>query len=151
PKDLRNLLAAIAAAGLIYVPFALVEMRMSPQFHNWVYGYQQHSFLQTMRWGGYRPMGVMAHGLALARFVFVGMLAALIVSREKRAIFGIPTKVAAAILFVTLVFCKSTGAIAFALIGLLVVLACTSRVRQAVAVVLAVIVLLYPVLRTADL
>jgi hypothetical protein len=150
-KELKNLLVAIAVAGLIYVPFALVEMRMSPQFHNWVYGYQQHSFLQTMRWGGYRPMVFMSHGLALARFFLVGMLGALIVSLERRTILGIPTKLVAAILFVTLVLCKSTGAIGFALAGLLVVLAGSARVRQGIAVVLAVVVMLYPVLRAADM
>ena len=149
-KDLRALLAGIAIAGLLYVPLALVEMRMSPQFHNWVYGYQQHSFLQTMRWGGYRPMVFMSHGLALARFFLVGMLGALIVSVERRTILGIPTKLGAGILLVTPVFCKSTGAIVFAMLGLLVVLAGTARLRQTAAVVLACVVLLYPVLRAAD-
>jgi hypothetical protein len=150
-KDLRQLLVAIVVAGLVYVPFALVEMRMSPQFHNWVYGYQQHSFLQTMRWGGYRPMVFMAHGLALARFLLVGMLGALIVSVERRTVLGMPTKLAAGVLFVTLVLCKSTAAIAFALFGILVVLVGKARMRQAVAVVIAAVVMLYPVLRAADL
>jgi hypothetical protein len=149
-KDLRALLAGIAVAGLVYVPFALVEMRMSPQFHNWVYGYQQHSFLQTMRWGGYRPMVFMSHGLALARFFLVGMLGALIVSVERRTLLGMPTKLAAGILLLTLVFCKSTGAIAFAALGLVVVVFGTARLRQTAAVVLACFVLLYPVLRAAD-
>jgi hypothetical protein len=150
-KDLRELLAGIVVAGLVYVPFALVEMRMSPQFHNWVYGYQQHSFLQTMRWGGYRPMVFMSHGLALARFFLVGILGALVIAAERRTVFGIPTRLAAGILFVTLVFCKSTGAIAFAVLGLVVILAGTPRVRQMVAVAIAVVVMLYPVLRAADI
>jgi hypothetical protein len=150
-KDLRDLLAGIAVAGLLYVPFALVEMRMSPQFHNWVYGYQQHSFLQTMRWGGYRPMVFMAHGLALARFFLVGTLGALIVSVERRTILGMPAKVAAGVLLVTLVLCKSTGAIAFAALGLAIIVFGTARLRQTVAIVLACFVLLYPVLRAADL
>jgi hypothetical protein len=150
-KDLRDLLAAFAVAGLVYVPFALVEMRMSPQFHNWVYGYQQHSFLQTMRWGGYRPMVFMAHGLSLARFFLVGMLGALVVSVERRSILGVPTKVAAAILFLTLVFCKSTAAIAFAVAGILVVAFAKARIRQWISVAIAVVVMLYPVLRAADL
>src|SRR5260370_26751564 len=34
-KDLRGLLAAIAAAGILYVPLGLVEMRLSRQFHYW--------------------------------------------------------------------------------------------------------------------
>ncbi|HEY3593990.1 MAG TPA: hypothetical protein VGL13_08950, partial [Polyangiaceae bacterium] len=37
-KSVRDLLAAFAVAGLLYIPFVLVEIRMSPQFHNWIYG-----------------------------------------------------------------------------------------------------------------
>lgn len=147
---LRDMLSAFAIAGLIYVPFALVEIRMSPQFHNWIYGYHQHSFLQTMRWGGYRPMVFMSHGLSLARFFVIASLAALMVAKDRPTLFGIPSRVACAILFVTLVLCKSTGAVAYGAIGLLIVFFGRARMRQGVAVVLAAAVLLYPALRAAD-
>jgi hypothetical protein len=147
---LRDMLAAFAIAGLVYVPFALVEIRMSPQFHYWVYGYHQHSFLQTMRWGGYRPMVFMSHGLSVARFFVVAALAALLVAKERPTLCGIPSRVVCAILFVTLILCKSTGAIAFGAFGLLIVALGRTRLRQTVAVVLAVGVLLYPALRAAD-
>jgi hypothetical protein len=150
-KDLRNLWTSIAAAGLLYVPFALIEMRMSPQFHNWVYGYQQHSFLQTMRWGGYRPMVFMSHGLALARFFLAGMLGAIVGSARGRTILGMPGALVSGILFVTLILCKSTGAIAYAFIGLLVLWVGNRVFRQMVALAFATIVMLYPLLRAADL
>lgn len=147
---LRDMLSAFAIAGLVYVPFALVEIRMSPQFHNWVYGYHQHSFLQTMRWGGYRPMLFMSHGLSLARFFVIACLSALLVARERPTLCGIPSRVVCAILFVTLVLCKSTGAIAYGAVGLLIVAFGRTRLRQLAAVVLAAAVLLYPALRAAD-
>jgi hypothetical protein len=144
------MLSAFAIAGLIYVPFALVEIRMSPQFHYWVYGYHQHSFLQTMRWGGYRPMVFMSHGLSVARFFVIAALGALLVARERPTICGIPSRIVCAILFVTLILCKSTGAIAYGALGLLIVGVGRMRLRQTAAVVLAAGVLLYPALRAAD-
>jgi len=149
-KDLRDVLASFVVAGLVYVPFALVEIRMSPQFHYWVYGFHQHSFLQTLRWGGYRPMVFMAHGLALARFFVVATLAALVIAPRKRVILGVPTGLVAAALFVTLILCKSTGAVIYGFVGLLVAALGRVRLRHAVAVVFATVVLLYPVLRATD-
>ena len=105
---------------------------MSPQFHYWVYGFHQHSFLQTLRWGGYRPMVFMAHGLALARFFVVATLAALVIAPRKRAILGVPTRLVAAALFVTLILCKSTGAVIYGFVGLLVAALGRVRLRHAV-------------------
>jgi cell division protein FtsW (lipid II flippase) len=150
-KDLRDLLAAFAVAGLLYVPFAAVEMRMSPQFHNWVYGYHQHSFLQTMRWGGYRPMVFMSHGLAVARFFVIAIMAAMLVAPRRRRLLFIPARIAAGVLFITLVLCKSTGAIVYGALAALVLIFGRMRLRHTLAVVLAGFVLIYPVVRAADL
>src|SRR5690606_11933457 len=54
PGAMRELAMAIVIGGLIYVPLCLFEVRMSPQLHRLVYGYHQHSFLQTIRESGYR-------------------------------------------------------------------------------------------------
>src|SRR5690348_10014686 len=53
---LRALAAAVVLGGLAYVPLCLIELRISPQLHRMVYGYHQHDFNQTIRFGGYRPM-----------------------------------------------------------------------------------------------
>ena len=68
-EDFEDMIAALAIAGLVYIPFAMVELRMSPQWHRWIFGYAQHAFDQTIRWGGYRPMVFMSHGLGLAQSV----------------------------------------------------------------------------------
>jgi len=149
-KDLRDVLASFAVAGLLYVPFALLEVRLSPQFHYWVYGYHQHSFLQTLRWGGYRPMVFMAHGLALARFLVVAMLAALVVAPRRPTLLGVPSRLAALGLFLTLILCKSTGAIIYGFVALVVAALGKARLRNTVAAVFATVVLLYPALRAAD-
>ena len=89
-RDLRTLLAGLVIGALMYVPFAMWELRMSPNLHLWVYGYAQHDFGQTIRGTGYRPMVFMAHGLSLARFLFVGTCSAFILGRLKGSVWGIP-------------------------------------------------------------
>jgi O-antigen ligase len=95
-------------------------------------------------------MVFMAHGLALARFLLVSTFFAFIVSRGKPRLLGMPSRVLGWGLFVVLILCKSTGAIVLAIAGLPVILWGKSKVRQTLAVVLAAVVLIYPVLRAND-
>jgi hypothetical protein len=73
---LRKACAAIVLGGMVYAPLCLAELRLSPQLHNWVYGYHQHDFIQTMRDGGYRPMVFMEHGLMVALWMATAALTA---------------------------------------------------------------------------
>lgn len=68
-EGLNTLGTVIFIGGLIYIPFCFVEMAMSPQMHRWTYGFHQHSILQTMRAGGFRPMVYMEHGLMVAMWM----------------------------------------------------------------------------------
>jgi hypothetical protein len=68
-EGLRELALGIFIGGLVYVPFVLFEVKMSPQLHTWIYGFHQHSFGQTKRMGGWRPTVFMQHGLAVAMFM----------------------------------------------------------------------------------
>jgi hypothetical protein len=73
---LRAAAAAVVLGGLVYVPLCLIELRLSPQLHHWVYGYHQHEFVQTVRDGGYRPMVFMEHGLMVSLWMAVAALTA---------------------------------------------------------------------------
>ncbi|MCO5165862.1 MAG: O-antigen ligase domain-containing protein [Planctomycetes bacterium] len=68
-EGLRQLALAVLVAGVVYAPFCLIEARLSPQLHNWVYGSHQHSFAQVYRLGGWRPMVFLQHGLATAMWM----------------------------------------------------------------------------------
>ena len=74
-QGLRELSVAIFIGGLIYVPFCLYEIRFSPQLHRLLYGYHQHDFSQTFRFGGYRPMVFMQHGLMVGMWMGMATLA----------------------------------------------------------------------------
>lgn len=151
-KDIRFLLRFVAAAGLVYSAFALFEVRMSPQLHYRLYGYAAHEdFLQTIRFGGYRPMVFMAHGLAVGLFFLVACLAAASLTRIHGIVWRVRAGYLTAYLAVVLVLCKSTGAIAYGLGALPLVAFAGVALKKRLTVVLAAIVILYPALRAADL
>lgn len=74
PDGCRRVVSGLVIGAIVYIPFCLLEMRISPQLHFLTYGFQQHAFLQVLRFGGYRPMVFMQHGLAVGLFM---MLAAM--------------------------------------------------------------------------
>lgn len=115
-EGLRQIAMAVFVAGLVYVPLCLVEARLSPQLHNWVYGYHQHSFLQTVRLGGYRPQGFLQHGLACAMWMATATLAGawlFTAGLLRRPIWGLLLVGLA----VTTVLCRSLGALGLLLLG----------------------------------
>ena len=151
PKDLRVLFRVVVGAALVYSLFQLIEIRLSPQLHRWVYGFFQDDFSQTMREGGFRPVVFMQHGLAVAMFTVAGILAAAGLYKTKIKIFGIGAGWALAYLSLILVLSKSVAAFLYALVAVPLVLFVTPKMQFRVATLLAVIVLLYPDVRAADL
>jgi hypothetical protein len=151
-RDLSELLRFLVFAGLVQVVFLLVEIRFSPQWHVWIYGYPAHpEFGQAIRWGGYRPMNFMAHGLALSLFMTVSFFAAVILAKVGEPIGRWPAKRVAIGLFVIVVLCKSTGSLVYAIVfgTLLAFASYEAQVRT--VVVLAALVASYPMLRAFDL
>jgi hypothetical protein len=146
-EDLADLYRVLVACAVVYVPLILIELRMSPQLHNWVYGFAQHSFAQTVRGSGYRPMVFMAHGIALAMLVFSALVAAIAVGKERRTLFGVPTPAWGVGLLLVLVLVKSVGAIAYAVAVVLLVAFARPRVQFVAALALGLVVALYPVTR----
>lgn len=146
-RDLRQLFKVLTVCALIYAPFMLVELRMSPQFHYWVYGYHPSIFLQAMRYGGYRPMVFMNHGLSVAMFSFTTLCAALALSKVGVKLKAPATSVRATISGGLVLICKSMGAIVYSLAALPLLFFFSRRVLQVLILVLAVVVVIYPVTR----
>lgn len=144
--DLRLMLISFSIGAVLYIPFELWEIRMSPNLNYVIYGFFQDDFNQTKRWGGYRPMVFMKHGLALARFAVCGVLAPFIIGRA-RAFFGVSWKLWRWVLLVVLVLSKSTGATLYVLFALPLVIWANAFREARVAVIIAMLVFLYPMLR----
>ena len=119
-KGLKEYASGILIGGMIYIPLCLFENRMSPHLHAWVYGYMQRSFGQTIRWGGYRPMVFMEHGLMVGTWMMSATLSAfwLWITGTIRKIGSIPIKWIVLALFFTSVMTRSTGAIALLAVGM---------------------------------
>src|SRR5690606_38002774 len=77
----REILVALMVAGLAYSMPMLVEIRLSPQLNVWVYGFFQHGFDQMIRYGGYRPIVFLEHGLWVAFFALMAFCSALALAR----------------------------------------------------------------------
>jgi len=107
-----QLASAMVVGGLIYVPFCLWEMRMSPNLQYSVYGFGTFAFEQSRRFGGYRPAVFLGHGLPLAMFMAAAALVAYWLWRSRaRTEFGrVPAAWVAGILVATAVMCRSAGA-----------------------------------------
>ncbi len=117
---LRELAIGIFVGGLVYVPLCLYEIRMSPQFHDIIYGFHQHSFAQTRRYGGWRPDVFMQHGLAVGMWMTAASLVGVWLWHTKALtrLRQIPMMLLLPILVATTIMCKSFGAIVLLIGGL---------------------------------
>ena len=149
PDDHLLLLRGLCVAGLFYSLPALFEVRMSPYLSKWIYGFQAQPWSQIVRDGGFRPLVFLPHGLWLAIFFAMTILAAFTLWRHEQR--GGRWLLAGFWLLGTLALCHSLGGFAIALVLLPVVLLLSSRMQMIVAVCFAFIILFYPTLRGAGL
>ena len=150
-KGHRALVEAIAIGGLAYSIPALIEVRLAPQLHTWVYGFFPSDFVQHIREGGFRPTVFLNHGLMVGIFFCMSIIACAVLFREARREGRSSFGWLAAMLWLILVLdlSKSLGALVIALVSVLIVLFLGRRFQVMFAIAIAVIVMLYPMLRGA--
>lgn len=150
--EITTLLKILVLAGLVYSAPTLFEIRMSPQLNTWIYGFFRHSFAQHIRGDGFRPIVFLAHGLWLAIFLATCILAAASLWRARRGErYGRVWLPVALYLLVVLVLAKSIGALLITALFLPVLLVFGARMQLLVAVLVAMMVLFYPLLRGTGL
>jgi hypothetical protein len=152
-QSIHELAIGLFIGGLVYVPLCLWEIKMSPQLHNMVYGYYQHGFAQTYRFGGWRPMVFMQHGLMVGMWMCMTGLIGMWLwwTGCIRRLGPLPAGPAAAVLLGTAVLCKSTGALVLLAAGL-VAMAALKLARLRVAfLALAMVAPLYVGVRASGL
>ncbi|HLQ19894.1 MAG TPA: hypothetical protein VK146_13035 [Tabrizicola sp.] len=149
----KALLEALVISAFVYTFPALVEIRLSPQLHVWVYGFFPHDFLQHMRAGGFRPLVFLNHGLMLGIYFCIAIIAAAVLYREARRESRKAWPWMAALIWLTFVLyqSKSLGAFVLAILFALLVLLVGRRLQIVMAVGIGFIVMLYPMLRGAGL
>jgi len=110
-EALKDLAIAIVIGGLIYVPLCLYEVRMSPQLSNVIYGFFPHSFTQHVRFGGYRPIVFMQHGLMVSLWMAISTVVAFWLWRSRQVVTlrGVPMGMVVITLAVITILCKSVN------------------------------------------
>lgn len=120
--DLRELALLLFIGGLIYAPFCIFEMRMSPQLNQWVYGFGGAgiAYDELGNWGS-RPFVFMGNGLTLGVFMTAAALCGfwLWMTGCLTRIRGYSVGNLLAVLIITALFCKNMGAFSLLLAGML--------------------------------
>lgn len=152
PESHVALLKMLVLGLLCYSLPILFEVRMSPQLNTMLYGFFPHDFLQHIRADGFRPVVFLHHGLWLAILVAMSVLAALALWRQRLAEGARAGQwlFAAIYLLVILLLCKSLGASLILLVFLPAALLMGVRGQLILAALVAGVVLLYPMLRAAQ-
>jgi hypothetical protein len=148
--DITETLRILVIAGLLYSLLMLVEVRVSPQLHLWVYGYSAISYAVEMRYDGFRPTVFMTNGLVVAFFTTTAVVAAAAFWRTRGRVTRISPGGVTAYLGAVLVLCKSLGALIYA--GALVPLIrfTTPRLQLRIALILVTVAMAFPLLRSLD-
>ena len=148
-EDQRDLMVALMIGGVVYSFPMLIEVRLSPQMNMWIYGYYQHDFIQTIRFGGFRPMVFLYHGIWAAFFLLMSIVAAF--ALWKTGTFKSNWKILAIALYLTgvLVLAKSLGAWLFAAVLIPVIVLFGMRWQMRLAVCIAAFAITYPALKGA--
>jgi len=133
PTALRDLAITIVAGTMVYAVGAIIEMRMSPQFNVWIYGFQTFAFWETRRdlqigsfaLGGYRPRVFLPTGLALAIWMAAGTIVAwsLWLGGHRLRLLKLRIGTISVGLAIITVLCRGTGAFALMFAAILTLLA----------------------------
>ncbi len=151
-KGHRQLLMAFVIAALAYSVPILMEIRLSPFLQGMVYGISNvEMWLQQMRFGGFRSMMFLGHGLLVSTFLSLALVAAVGLWRMRIILFGIPMSLITLYLAIVLVLNKSVGAVVLVALVAPVFMSLSSRRFLTVTAAIALIIIAYPAVRGANL
>lgn len=148
--ELNVVLRALIGSAVIYGVICIAEARLSPQLHRIVYGYFQHSFGQFMRYGWFRPAGMLRHAIEVSFFMgSISVLATCLVAKKMfPPLWGIIPgwAVVSWLLLALLLTFSVSGYVAF-VAGISVFLALQLTQKRAVLLALPIISLTWMLLR----
>src|SRR6056297_2914911 len=145
----KTVLKVIVLAAIGYSFLVLYEVRMSPQLNRIFYGFFPHSFGQHMRGDGFRPLVFMNHGLWLAIFMAMSVIAAFALFKATKKDHRKIWFFIGLWLFAVLFLVKSLGAFALTLLIVPALLLLGRKTQLLLTACLAVFVLLFPFARSA--
>ena len=144
--DLYQLVRMLVIAGLLYTPLILLEIRISPQLHTWIYGFFPHQFAQMMRFDGFRPVVFIGHGLLVAILMVIVCSMAACLAQMRLSVARVPAMLILIYLLVVLVLCKSVGAWLIGLVAVSATLFLSAGLKQKAAILIVLSVICYPLI-----
>lgn len=138
----------LVIAGLFYSILMLIEIRLSPQLHTWIYGYFPHSFGQMKRFGGFRPVVFMGHGLLTAYFTVIVLICAAALWQSGEKIKRFSPLIMTFYFVVVLILCKSLAAMMYGLFALVIIKTIKSKTQIRFAIILVLLTIFYPTMST---
>jgi len=148
--DQVQLFKLIVVAGLLYSVLILFEIRMSPQLHKLTYGFFPHTWGQHVRYGGFRPVVFLGHGLWVSMFIVIVVGVAATLSKLKMKLSKPPNMVVLIYLVLLLIFAKGFGSLILGTIMFLSVWLLTPRLIYLLSVAIAILSITYPFLCLID-
>ena len=145
-EDQIQMLKLLVIAGLLYSVLIMFEIRMSPQLHKWIYGFFPHSWGQQVRYGGFRPVVFLGHGLWVSIFLVMVVGSTVALSKIKIRLTRFPDALVIGYLILLLVLSKGFGSIILGLIMLLVILFLRARAMYVAALGIGALAITYPFL-----
>ena len=105
--------------AIVYTPFCLIEIRMSPHMHVWIYGFEPTGW-QEVTYGGYRPKVMLGTGLELALLMAMSATAGLWLWRSGsvKQLWGGAFGGWVVAIIVMAIFCRVTGAWLLGFLGI---------------------------------
>lgn len=149
--DIKRLLLGLTIAGMAYVPLVLLEIRLSPQLHTWIYGFFPHNFGQQFRYGGFRSTAFIGHGLVVSAFLLVCCVSAYTLFINNKNNNRWTFFVCFLVLFVTTILNKSVGAILLLLPILLIVTLQSFRFYKQAILLSVSLFALYPLMASLSI
>lgn len=152
-KQASEVLVVLALAGLFYVPFILVELQTGPYFHALIYGAapSPNTFWDSLKYGGFRPVVLMNHGLTTSAFMLYATLAWVALVRLRIAPFRLPPRGVVALMLPVVAFCKSRAVWMYGTMAIPALFFLRPRLQLLATSVIAAVILTYPFLRSVDL
>ena len=148
----RDLLRCFVIAALVYSLPMLEEIRLSPFLQGKIYSITSTNyFLQQMRCGGFSSLVFLGHCLMVSTFCAMALVATIGLWRARERLFTLPMALIAFYLTIVLILNKTLGAVV--LVALITPLFVFMKQRRflLLAAVMASMVVIYPLLRGADM
>jgi hypothetical protein len=146
----RRLFYAIFMGGVAYIIPVLAEVRLSPQLHSMIYGYFPSDWRQQKRFGGFRPVVFLQHGLWVAIYMAMATASAVAMWRinaDMKRPGGLKYFMLFVALFFSLILCKSVGAVLLVVMMIPAIAFLSPRKIMLICAVFGTIVLTYPAAR----